>query len=150
MTASHLFDILPRLRERDAAEILDASRFPTLEAWARSRIEGAGVSWAVLADGVPVWCGGVLEGAVRGIGAMWLVGAKGCEPFVMYAIRVWQTIFQHGGFRRLECKCFAANEQANRFARICGLSPEGTLRGYALSGADINQYGRVIGGANGR
>lgn len=149
MTPEHLVDILPRLREVDARELMDGSRHETLLSWAHSRVNAAGAAFTVLQDERPMWCGGVLEGAVSGIGAMWLVGAKGCEPLVMYAYRVWQVIVAEGGYRRLECKCFADNEPANRFAKIMGLAFEGTLRGFGLSGADMNQYG-MVGGSNGR
>lgn len=150
MTAGHLNHLLPRLRPLDVEEILGASRYTTISAWAQSRVAMPGVAWTVLADGWPVWCGGVLEGAVRGIGALWLVGARGCERHVKHALRVWRVIVCDGGFRRLECKVYAGNEKANEFARRIGFKLEGTLAGYSLRGEDVNQYGMLIGGTNGR
>jgi hypothetical protein len=141
LTLAHMTSILPRLRPIDVEEILGGTRHPSLEAWARSRVEIPGVAWAVLVDGVPMWCVGVLEGAVRGIGAMWLVGARGCEPYVKHVMRIVRVILSDGGFRRVECKCYADNDAANRFAMRFGFKFEGTLRGYSLQGKDINQYG---------
>lgn len=150
MAAGHLTHILPRLRIRDVAEILHASRHATLASWAHSRVASPGVSWTLLVDGSPVWIGGVLEGAVRGIGALWLVGVRGCERRVKHVLRVWRVIVTDGGYRRLECKVYAANEKANTFALRAGFKFEGTLAGYGMKGEDLNQYGMKIGGANGR
>ncbi len=144
MTAGHITHLLPRLRPRDVEEILGASRHPTLASWAHSRVAGPGVAWTLLVDGWPVLIGGVLEGAVRGIGAVWLVGAKGCERHVKHALRVWRLIVSDGGYRRLEAKVYAQNEKANEFARRVGFKFEGTLAGYSLRGEDVNQYGKVL------
>jgi len=148
MTADHLLSILPKMRERDRFEILNASRYPSLSAWAKSRVEAPGVSWTLLVNGVPVWCGGVLDGAVEGIGALWLVGTNEAARYAKHVLRVWKVIRQVGGYRRLECKCYADNVTANKFAERVGFRLEGTLRGYGLGGEDLNQYG--IGGQHGR
>ena len=148
MTASHLESLLPRLREADVREILGASRHPTMQSWAAAKVASAGVSLTLLVDGVPMICGGVLEGAVRGIGVLWLVGARGCERHIKHVLRVWRAIREEGGYRRLECKCYAGNEKANEFAQRAGLRFEGRLEGYALDGSDLNQYG--LGGQHGR
>lgn len=149
MTASHLESLLPRLRGQDLREILGASRHETLQSWAAAKVASAGVSLTVLVDGVPMICGGVLEGAVRGIGVLWMVGARGCERHIKHVLRVWRVILKEGGFRRLECKCYAGNEKANEFARRAGLRFEGGLTGYALDGSTLNQYG-LTGGQHGR
>lgn len=150
LALSDLMQLLPRMRPRDVEEILGASRHSTLESWAMSRVESPGNAWTLLVNGQPVWCGGVLEGAVRGIGALWMVGARGCERYVKHVLRTWRVIIKDGGFRRLECKVYAGNEKANTFAQRAGFQLEGTLRGYSTGGEDVNQYGMLIGGPNGR
>lgn len=141
--------LLPRLRARDVAEILAASRFSSLEEWARSRLMGPGVAWTLLVSGVPVWCGGVLDGAVRGIGALWIVGSDEAGRYVKHVLRVWRQV-KAAGYRRLECKCYADNEPANRLAVRAGFLYEGTLRGFGVNGEDVNQYGLLTGDNNGR
>lgn len=144
LTLDHLFSILPRLRESDAREVLSGSRYSSLVAWARSRVEAPGVAWAYLVRGTPMLCGGVIEGAVRGIGALWFVGAEGCERHIKHVLRAWRAIVAAGGYRRLEAKCFTGNIAANRFAARVGFQLEGTLRGYGSAGEDVNQYGMVF------
>ncbi len=151
MRLEHILSMLPRIRARDAHEILSATRYRTLEDWARSRLDIPGCAFAALDEAGEVQaCGGVLEGAVDGIGAVWLVGTEQLGRVAKHVLRVWRAIFEVGGFRRLECKCFAANEIANRFATRLGFVYEGTLCGYTREGRDVHQYGLLIGGAHGR
>ena len=144
MSPAHLMAIVETLRARDVDELRASVREATLQEWAAKRSLAPGLSWTVMVDGVPMWCGGVLEGVVRGIGTMWLVGAKGCERYVKHAMRIFRIIVKHGGFRRIECKCFADNESANRYALHIGFTLEGCLKAWAADGRDINQYGMVL------
>jgi RimJ/RimL family protein N-acetyltransferase len=150
MTLEHILALLPRIRACDAYEILAASRYRTLEDWARSRLDIPGCAFSALEGDVVQACGGVLEGPVAGIGALWLVGSERLQSVAKHVLRVWRAIRDHGGFRRLECKCYAANDVANRFALRLGFTFEGTLRGYTLEGGELNQYGLVVGGTHGR
>lgn len=150
MTSAHIIDLMPRLRARDVHELTGLMREATLVDFAARRAQAPGLAWTLMVDGVPMWCGGALEGVVAGTGALWLLGAVGCELYVKHLLRVWRLMLVHGGFRRLECKCYADNEAANRFALRAGFSLEGTLRGYTVRGEDVNQYGMVLGGDDGR
>lgn len=150
MTASHLISLMPRLRARDVYELRGLMREGTLDEFAARRSIASGLSWTLMVNGLPVWCGGVLDGVSRGIGAFWLLGADGCERYAKHLMRVWRVILDHGGYRRLECKCYADNELANRFARRIGFELEGTLRAYTLRGEDVNQYGLVLEVPHGR
>lgn len=149
MTSDHILSMVPRLRARDVHELTGIIR-GSLEDWARSRLTGTGIAYALVHRG-EVWiCGGVLEGAVRGVGAIWFVCAEGWEHYVRHLLVMWRLVQEHAGFRRIEAKCYADNEVANRFALHTGFRFEGTLRGYTVRGEDVNQYGKLIGGSNGR
>lgn len=127
-------------------ELRGIVREPSLGEWAARRAVAPGLSWTLLVGGIPMLCGGVLEGVARGIGAIWMVGAVGCERYIKHVLRVWRLVLIHGGFRRIECKCYADNLPANRFAVRAGFVLEGTLRAFTVRGEDVNQYGMVCHG----
>jgi len=145
MTEAHIIDLLPRLRARDVHELGGVLREPIVD-WARKRAHEPGVRYAFLHDGQVVACGGVLEGAAPGIGAAWGIATEGWWRVLDVAMHVWGMIIDHGGYRRLECRCYADNVPANRFAIHVGFSLEGRLRSFTSRGEDLNQYGMVIGG----
>ena len=144
MTEDHILDLLPRIRQRDVHELTGLMR-ESLEDWARSRARDPGVHYSVWHNGKVVACGGVLEGIVSGIGVGWAIAAEGWWRAYNDALNLWTMFVKHGGYRRLECKCYVDNEPANRFALKLGFMLEGCLRAYSLRGEDINQYGIVLG-----
>lgn len=145
LTEEHMLKILPRLRERDLHELAGVLRDP-LEQWAAQRVRDPGVHYAFLYDGEVVAVGGVLEGAAPGVGSGWALAVDGWWRVLEQAMHVWSLFIKHGGYRRLECRCYADNEKANSFARRLGFKLEGTLKSFTVRGEDINQYGMVIGG----
>lgn len=144
LTPEHMLDILPRVRPRDRHELLGFVPEEHLKAWAVARAKYPGVGYTFALNGEVVGVGGVLEGPVPGIGVSWGLCTDRWVAMFSDLMQVWSVVVEHGGYRRLECKCYADNPGANALAKRMGYRFEGCLRGYTLRGEDINQYGMVF------
>lgn len=113
-------------------------------AWMRERIAAPGIKFAMLAGGVPVAAGGVVATGLRDVGEVWLLPGAGWRPHVKTVLTAWRAILREGGYRRLECNCFASNLTAQRFAHRAGFELEGRRRAILPSGEDVLYYGIVL------
>jgi hypothetical protein len=139
MTEAHIIDLMPRLRARDRYEMDGVVREP-LESWAAKRARDPGLAWSLIEDGMVLGVGGILD-AGRATGALWLLFADGWERHIRLVLGAWKIILSHGIYDRLECKCYADNEVANRFAVKQGFTLEKVLPAFTIRGEDVNQYG---------
>lgn len=110
----------------------DALRFyPSVWAWARSRVELPGAAWVVMADG-PIVAGGVVRLGDTGI--LWLGARSGWERHAKHAIKVCRGIISSGVYRRYIAQVREGMVAAERFAQRIGLSRIDARNGYVFYG----------------
>lgn len=135
VTAATLVSLALRLDPAHRAELLLA--YPSLTAWARSRLEQRGSAWACLVKGEVVF---VLGLATHGdAGLIWFAGAEGWNRYVKHAGRLWRAVIGSKTYRKYICEVRADNLPARHFAEYAGFRPiecRGVFICYGLEGAN--------------
>lgn len=127
LTIEHLLALAPHLGAVDREEIL--RRQPSLEAWARSRIQPNSTGWALVHGGEVIAAGGVFTIPGRE-GVLWMVGREGwARRHIRHAMRIFDVIKGFGGYSALRCRCAAENVVARRFAERLGFEQTGAQDG---------------------
>lgn len=105
--------------------------YPSVWAWARSRVELPGSAWAFLQDG-PVGAGGVMTRGDTGV--LWLAGREGWQRYVKHALKVCRGILASGAYQRYVAEVTEGFEAGMRFVEHLGFSRLGSSSGCVLYG----------------
>lgn len=108
-------------------------------------VEGLGVCYTVIARGVPVLCGGILE-HWENRGEAWLVfGMPKTEDFI-FLYRAVDRFLKASKLRRIEMVVDFNFDAGHRWARLLGFKKEADrLVAYRPNGGDVSLYGMVRG-----
>lgn len=139
----HLLHVAFRLPQRDVDEAL-ALGFKSVQDVAVRRAADPGVKFTVIdAAGTPQVCFGVAETMVPGVGVLWMLRAKGAEPFVKTGAKAVRAIVASGEYRRIETQARADCGPCRTFIEWLGFTFEGTKRGFFTDGCDLHQFAIV-------
>lgn len=100
--------------------------------------------WAFTAwhDDTVLGCGGLaLEWPGRGV--LWSVLSAAAGPHMRALHRATLGFLQQSDVRRIEMVVDAGFAAGHRWAKMLGMTPEGTLRAYGPAGEDFVMYSRI-------
>lgn len=106
--------------------------------------EAGGPAWTVIGpDRLPIACAGFLEASWPGQALAWsILGVHLGALMVPFTRRVRHE-FAAAGYRRLEAIVESDHAEGHRWARLIGMTREGTLRRWGPRGVDHDIYARV-------
>lgn len=106
--------------------------------------EAGGPAWTVTgADRLPLACAGFIRAAWPGQALAWsILGTHLGATMVPFTRRV-RLEFARSGFHRIEALVQAGHAEGHRWARMLGMTHEGTMRRWGPHGIDHDVYAKV-------
>jgi hypothetical protein len=103
----------------------------------------AGEAWSVIADDGDVLAFGGVVKLWEGTGEAWSVVSARAKEFPLAVCKASRAAVRGARLRRVQACVRAGDETARRFAELCGLDAEATLRAFGPDGEDYIMYARI-------
>ena len=107
-----------------------------------SGFRATGESWAILADDEVLAIGGIVR-LWENTGEAWSIVSARAKDYPLAVCKASRAAVRGARLRRVQACIRAGDDTARRFAEICGMDAEATLRAFGPEGEDYIIYARI-------